>query len=222
MSFCEKSMVVQWVRTNPLTNSVIYHHSLLAGLRTHSAAHAAWQAVETLCAVQLGRWFAAGEEHEELQAAWSAWVAASQHRFFLTWMATQHDMRCCHSLKEPGHMLEMNSDHEVILVWLILPRINKSESPVTKKSTLPSMERLSKKLSFLSLQMSIFVATFINSPNASIWFKSALTSAFLKNFLNFGLFETSKNYSINSVEKISVIFPDSRRKSNSGCLFEIK
>ena len=65
-------------------------------------------------------------------------------------------------------MLEMNSDHEVILVWLILPRINKSESPVTKKSTLPSMERLSKKLSFLSLQMSIFVATFINSPNASI------------------------------------------------------
>ena len=45
-------------------------------------------------------------------------------------------------------MLEMNSDHEVILVWLILPRINKSESPVTKKSTLPSMERLSKKVSF--------------------------------------------------------------------------
>jgi hypothetical protein len=49
-----------------------------------------------------------------------------------------------------------------------------------------------------------------------------LTSDFLKNLLNLGLSETSKNSSSNSYEKISVTSPDSRSSSNSFCLLDIK
>lgn len=116
----------------------------------------------------------------------------------------------------------MNSVQETIFVFSIFPITNKSESPVTKKSALPSTERLNKKLSFGSLHSLIFDSTFINSPKASIWVRSVLISDFLKNLLNLGLSETSKNSSSYSCEKISVTAPDSRRTSNSFCLLEIK
>lgn len=102
----------------------------------------------------------------------------------------------------------MNSAQETIFVFSNFPNTNKSESPVAKKSALPSTERLNKKLSFGSLHSLIFDSTLINSPKVSICVRSVLIFDFLKNLLNLGLSETSKNYSSNSCEKISVTVPD--------------
>ncbi len=72
----------------------------------------------------------------------------------------------------------MNLVHETIFVDSILPKTNKSESPVTKKSASLSTDRLNKKLSLESQHSLIFDSTFTNSPKVSIWVRSVLICDF--------------------------------------------
>jgi len=73
-----------------------------------------------------------------------------------------------------------------------LVRVNKSLSPVIKKSAFPSIDKESKKLSIGSRQTSIRVWTVTNSAYSSMVSRRSSISECEKNRLSFGRLATSK------------------------------